>query len=106
LRNRAPKQDSCGTDDLTAPHSAPCDIKNAEVSHGSNEIEVADFAAEAPQTGVCPDPVEVALFDALTKATAAGQWDVVGQLARELEARRKARSGVVVLDVERKKRKR
>lgn len=50
--------------------------------------------------------MELALADALTKATVAQQWDVVSQLARELESRRKARAGVVVLDVERKRRKR
>jgi hypothetical protein len=50
------------------------------------------------------DPVEAALADALTKAAAAGAWEVVGQLARELEARRKARSGVVELATERAKR--
>jgi hypothetical protein len=36
------------------------------------------------------DPVEAPLADALTRAAAAGEWSVVGQLARELEARRKA----------------
>lgn len=36
------------------------------------------------------DPVEVALAEALARASAAGEWSVVSQLARELEARRKA----------------
>lgn len=36
------------------------------------------------------DPVEVALAEALARASAAGEWAVVAQLARELEARRKA----------------
>jgi hypothetical protein len=36
----------------------------------------------------------VALADALAKASIAGRWDVVGQLARELEARRLSRAGV------------
>jgi hypothetical protein len=36
------------------------------------------------------DPVESALSTALTEAAAAGRFDVVAQLARELEARRKA----------------
>jgi integrase len=34
------------------------------------------------------DPIEKALADALTAASAAGQWQVVADLARELEARR------------------
>lgn len=51
------------------------------------------------------DPIETALADALVKATAVGQWDVVSQLARELETRRQARGGVVDLDKERTRRK-
>jgi hypothetical protein len=43
--------------------------------------------------------VEEALAKALEGATAAGRWEVVSQLARELEARRLARMGnVVTLD--------
>jgi hypothetical protein len=42
------------------------------------------------------DPVEQALATALTAAAAAGRFDVVAQLARELEARRLARAGNVV----------
>jgi hypothetical protein len=40
--------------------------------------------------------VEAAVAKALEGATAAGRWDVVSQLARELEARRLARMGNVV----------
>jgi hypothetical protein len=40
--------------------------------------------------------VEVALAKALEGATAAGRWDVVAQLAKELEARRLAREPNVV----------
>ena len=52
------------------------------------------------------DPVELALATALERASAAGQWTAVEVLARELESRRKARSGVVLLDAERRKRDR
>jgi len=45
------------------------------------------------------DPVEIALAEALTKAATAGRFDVVGQLARELEARRAARSDGRVVDL-------
>lgn len=45
------------------------------------------------------DAVEEALAQALAGATAAQRWDVVAQLAKELEARRLARSAnVVALD--------
>ena len=40
--------------------------------------------------------LEAALAEALTLAAAAGRFDVVAQLARELEARRLARAGNVV----------
>jgi hypothetical protein len=48
------------------------------------------------------DPVEVALADALTRASAAEQWNVVSTLTRELQARREARAGVVNLNSARK----
>jgi hypothetical protein len=45
------------------------------------------------------DPVEAALAKALEGATAASRFDVVAQLARELEARRLARlPNVIALD--------
>ena len=45
------------------------------------------------------DAVDGALAEALRAATNAGRWDVVAQLARELEARRSVRAGnVVALD--------
>jgi hypothetical protein len=51
------------------------------------------------------DAVEAALAKALEGATSAGRWDVVAQLARELEARRLTRSGnVVALDTVRDRR--
>jgi hypothetical protein len=40
--------------------------------------------------------VESALAKALEGATAAGRWDVVAQLAQELQARRLERAGNVV----------
>jgi hypothetical protein len=43
------------------------------------------------------DPVEIALAMALTEAAKAGRFDVVAQLARELEARRLAGSNVAIL---------
>jgi hypothetical protein len=46
--------------------------------------------------GNAPHPVDAALADAITKASAAREWGAVGQLARELEARRLARMCNVV----------
>lgn len=49
--------------------------------------------------------VEGALATALTKAAEAGRFDVVVQLARELEARRNATAQTIDLSAERKKRR-
>jgi hypothetical protein len=46
--------------------------------------------------GAGADGVEAALASALGAAAAAGRFDVVAQLAREIEARRLARAGNVV----------
>ncbi len=58
------------------------------------------------ETDGAPDEVERALGDAIAKAAAAGRFDVLPGLVAELEARRKARGGVVSLDAERAKRER
>jgi hypothetical protein len=59
----------------------------------------------AGEPGRDDDPVEAALARALDRASEAGRFDVVVQLARELEARRLARSGNVIrLEDEREKR--
>ena len=47
--------------------------------------------------------ISASLFVAVGEAARAGRWDVVAQLARELEARRLASSGVVALDERRTK---
>ena len=52
-----------------------------------------------------PDEVEAALAKALGDAAAAGRFDVVAQLAKELDARRLARAGnVLSLEVARRAR--
>ena len=53
------------------------------------------------------DPVEIALATAIERASAAGEWAAVGQLARELEARRlAAQARVVDIGAERRNRER
>jgi hypothetical protein len=52
------------------------------------------------------DPVEDALARAIEGAVTASRWDVVAQLARELEARRTARTGAKVVPFDATKRKR
>jgi hypothetical protein len=66
-------------------------------------------AAPTPSTSTPIDAtadVEGALARALDAAAAAGRFDVVAQLARELEARRVASSGAIDLADERAKRRR
>lgn len=58
----------------------------------------AEYTHQAPST------VEDALASALDKAAAVGRWDVVAQLARELEARRLAAAEVPTLEEERRRR--
>ena len=55
-----------------------------------------ETARPKPEPVADLDAVETALADALAKATASERWDVVGQLARELEARRLARADNVI----------
>ena len=50
------------------------------------------------------DAVSRALLDALERARGAGDWAEVAELAGALEAHRKARAGVVLLDAERVRR--
>jgi hypothetical protein len=69
------------------------DAKRREVS--------ASYPSERFPSG---DAVETALASALAAAAVAGRFDVVAQLARELEARRHARAGnIVLLDDARRK---
>ena len=88
------------------------DSKSAEVTPrigsspifgtGGNDSEIRDGvtvngAPERTPSDTSPtDPVERALAMALEAAAAAGRFDVVAQLARELEARRLASDPKVV----------
>ena len=71
-------------------------------NHVAESPEIKPLCDSDGQSLGDKDAVEIALADALTKASSAGQWDVVALLSRELEARRKARSGVVELAAFRK----
>jgi len=59
---------------------------------------------EVSASGELCDPVEAALIRALDRASDAGRFDVVAQLAGELHARRLAREGVAALDASRRRR--
>lgn len=63
-------------------------IRKVEENAGEPSEPMSPRSAAAPV-----DAVEAALKSALEGATRAGRWDVVAQLARELEARRTALTG-------------
>lgn len=71
---------------------------------GANTLETAivvephsdETSAPKPQLVESTDAIEIALANAIIEATADRRWDVVAQLARELEARRLAQSVNVV----------
>ncbi len=75
-------------------------IEKAEESAATTDSHAPDFGQPVANR----DPVESALAEAIGKATEAGEWLVVAQLARELEARRLARAQVPELLVERARR--
>lgn len=68
-------------------------------------VDRAEQSSASADSSASTDALENALAVALERASAAGRWDVVAQLARELEARRLAGSpSVVVLEGARAKR--
>jgi hypothetical protein len=60
------------------------------------QARAIELAEQVEGTGL--DALETALAGALAGAAAAGRWQTVEALARELEARRRARAGVPSLD--------
>jgi hypothetical protein len=89
-------ESSTGIDDAreiekTSPIGDPSGPENGGVHPG-----VGQSWGNEPGEGAARDPVDMALARALTEASAAGRFDVVAQLAKELEARRLARHPNVV----------
>lgn len=90
--------------DATSPQDlAPSDIVEADPGFLISWSQVRVLPGVRFMPDSCPlDEVEAVLARALDGAARAERWDVVAQLARELEARRLAASGnVVALDVKR-----
>jgi hypothetical protein len=100
--------------DARSAHVEGGSARNRAASDQSSSATSADDALnktnldrDLDRTGPAPanvDAVEVALAKALEGATAAGRFDVVAQLARELEARRLVQGGIVFLDTRRRQR--
>jgi hypothetical protein len=87
--------------------SAPRVVERGEIpppNATQDDSERREVSASPSERFPSGDGVETALASALAAAAAAGRFDVVAQLARELEARRHARAGnVVLLDDARRK---
>lgn len=75
----------------TPPGSPKHSIAGGKASDGEHsEVLLPGRSPDGAETSVA-DPVEAALAVGLAEASRAGRWEVVGVLARELEARRLAR---------------
>ena len=72
------------------------EMRCSPVSPGKKTRAGVSTASGAPRDRTGGDLLESALADALADASCAGRFDVVAQLARELEARRPAREPNVV----------
>jgi hypothetical protein len=57
-----------------------------------------------PPLEAAADRVELGLVRLMNRAADAGEWDLVRELAAQLEARRKAPTGIVDLGAERSRR--
>ena len=57
-----------------------------------------------PPFDATSDPVELGIVKLMSRVADAGEWDVVRELAARLEARRKARTGIVDFGAERSRR--
>jgi len=71
---------------------SPDDSSRIVTAEGVHRTDPAEHSA-ATSNAI---DIEAALVAALSRAAEAGRFDVVAQLARELEARRLARAGNVV----------
>jgi len=75
-------------------------ISSSATTPGANRRDLG----QRSDIGAVGDAVEASLAKAIGEASAVGRFDVVAQLAKELEARRLAHAGsVVALSIERKR---
>ncbi len=77
------------------PQKAPVIVEYSGVSAGDTPRTHPEDTPKPPPMAHVPAHVDDALAEALRGAAAAGRWDVVALLARELEARRLASAGNV-----------
>jgi hypothetical protein len=97
------------TNGLRIPASDSTRLQDSRISaepDARSDTKEHEGPTEQAKLGHTVDPVEGALADALTKATAAGEWQVVSQLASELQARREARQAPEVVSLAKARAKR
>ena len=82
-----------GIESLATSPSRVVDRRVDDADHATQDDERRLKVSALSRPG---DPVEAALSRALYLAAEAGRFDVVAQLAGELEARRRSRTGNVV----------
>ena len=73
-------------------------------AHGGPPVETGVGQDFGPSPDATADPVELGIVKLMSRAADAREWDVVRELAAQLEARRKARAGIVDLGAERSRR--
>ena len=78
------------------PQPASPDAEKTSPARAPRSPEIDPEQRAEWQSSGNADPVEAALAKALGEASTAGRFDVVAQLARELEARRGVRTGNAV----------
>jgi hypothetical protein len=81
-------------------NSRPTHVDSRQLDPARVDVSARELVAFGPKKST----VEDALARAIEGAVSAGRWDLVVQLAKELEARRLAASGVKLLADERAKR--
>jgi integrase len=103
----ADKRSPLGSTAARRAGSTPAPCTSEDLGSDRSTEDSSSAAANAAANAAASEPVDVvesALADAITKAALAGRFDVVAQLGRELEQRRRARGEVISLAATRARR--
>lgn len=92
-----------GVESPDTPARSAAERRENPLAHATHDDAKQRKVSVSTPTTV--DVVEAALANAIVKATAAGEWGIVAQLARELEARRTSRGGTDVVAIDRRARR-
>jgi hypothetical protein len=98
------KTDRSDRDEHERAVTATSDTREGTDAHGGPPVALGVGHDSGPPLDAPGDPVELGILNLMNRAADAGEWDVVRELAAQLEARRKARTGIVDLGRERSRR--